>query len=85
MLQELNEQTAHLKDQLQEWKAKTGLEAKYVKKERQVCVEVQQRHQALDVEAMEEEVRVLKQKIEEEKKVSDSIEEYLKTHYQVGE
>lgn len=27
---------AHLKDQLQEMKAKTGLEAKYVKKEAQV-------------------------------------------------
>ena len=54
-----------------------------MKKDRQVCVEVQQRHQALDTEAMEEEVRVLKQKIEEEKKVSESIEEYLKTHYEV--
>eukprot|EP00731_Ephydatia_muelleri_P036875 Em0343g1a len=52
--EELNEQIAHLKDQLQEWKAKTGLEANYVKKERQ---------------AMEEEVSTLKQKIEEEKKV----------------
>ncbi|KAL5475398.1 hypothetical protein EMCRGX_G025207 [Ephydatia muelleri] len=79
---ELNEQIAHLKDQLQEWKAKTGLEANYVKKERQVSVEVQQRHHTLDVQAMEEEVSTLKQKIEEEKKVSESIEEYLKTHYE---
>ena len=29
---------AHLKDQLQEMKAKTGLEAKYVKKEAQVIL-----------------------------------------------
>ena len=35
-LQKLNEMIAHLKDQLQEMKAKTGLEAKYVKKEAQV-------------------------------------------------
>ena len=34
--QHLNEQIAHLKDQLQELKAKTNLEAKYVKKETQV-------------------------------------------------
>jgi len=35
-VQKLNETIAHLKDQLQELKAKTGLEAKYVKKEAQV-------------------------------------------------
>ncbi len=34
--QELSEQIAHLRDQLQELKAKTSLEAKYVKKESQV-------------------------------------------------
>ena len=34
--QRLNEQTAHLKDQLQELKAKTSLEAKYITKESQV-------------------------------------------------
>ena len=36
--QHLNEQIAHLKDQLQELKAKTNLEAKYVKKETQVGI-----------------------------------------------
>ena len=35
-LQRLDEQIAHLKDQLQELKAKTNLEAKYIKKESQV-------------------------------------------------
>ncbi len=35
-VQELNEKIAHCKDQLQELKAKTGLEAKYVKKKSQV-------------------------------------------------
>lgn len=34
--QELNERIAHLKDQLQELKAKTGLEAKYTNKATQV-------------------------------------------------
>ena len=34
--QELNEQIAHLKDQLQELKAKTGLEEKFLKKSTQV-------------------------------------------------
>ena len=34
--QELNEQIAHLKDQLQEMKAKTGLEEKFIKKSTQV-------------------------------------------------
>ena len=34
--QELNEKIAHLKDQLQELKAKTGLEAKYTSKATQV-------------------------------------------------
>ena len=36
--QKKNEMIAHLKDQLQEMKAKTGLEAKYVKKEAQVIL-----------------------------------------------
>ena len=35
-LQELNEKIAHLKDQLQELKAKTGLEAKFIRKSTQV-------------------------------------------------
>ena len=34
--QALNEQIAHLKDQLQELKAKTNLEAKYITKESKV-------------------------------------------------
>ena len=34
--QQLNEQIAHYKDQLQELKAKTNLEAKFIKKECQV-------------------------------------------------
>lgn len=34
--QELNEQIAHLKDQLQELKAKTGLEEKFIKKSTKV-------------------------------------------------
>ena len=38
-LQQLNEQIAHYKDQLQELKAKTNLEAKFIKKECQVMLE----------------------------------------------
>ena len=34
--QELNEEIAHLKDQLQELKAKTGLEERFIKKSTQV-------------------------------------------------
>lgn len=33
----MNEELAHYKDQLQELKAKTNLEAKFIKKECQVC------------------------------------------------
>lgn len=35
-MQQLDEQIAHYKDQIQELKAKSNLEAKYVKKESQV-------------------------------------------------
>lgn len=36
IIQALDEQTAYLKDQLQELKARTGLETKYIKKQTQV-------------------------------------------------
>lgn len=37
-MQQLDEQIAHLRDQIQELKAKSNLEAKYVKKESQVII-----------------------------------------------
>lgn len=36
MLQQRNEMIAHLKDQLQEMKAKTSMEGKYIKKDAEV-------------------------------------------------
>ena len=38
LLQQRNEMIAHLKDQLQEMKAKTSMEGKYIKKDAEVCL-----------------------------------------------
>lgn len=78
----LNEQTAHLKDQLQELKAKTSLEGKYITKETEVHLEVSKCRHRNEAEALESEEKHLKQKLEEEGTASHSVEEYLTKHYE---
>ncbi|XP_041120287.1 dynein regulatory complex protein 9-like [Polyodon spathula] len=79
-LQRRNEMIAHLKDQLQEMKAKTGLEEKYMKKScelqvtqgQKICGEHEHKH--LD------DIQRLKDKLDEETRSHLEIENFLKHH-----
>lgn len=53
-----NEMIAHLKDQLQEMKAKTAMEAKYVKKVCDVSVAQTQKKCQLTEKAIQDEIEV---------------------------
>lgn len=56
--QRCNEQIAHLKDQLQEMKAKTSMESKYLKKDAEVRVGCAQKKCTQDETGVESEVQV---------------------------
>ncbi|XP_043926637.1 dynein regulatory complex protein 9 isoform X3 [Protopterus annectens] len=77
-VQNRNELIAHLKDQLQELKAKTNMEGKYVRKntEHQVFQTQKKCHQA--EKELEEEVLRLRAKIDEETRVHQEIENFLR-------
>ncbi|CAH1244853.1 IQCG [Branchiostoma lanceolatum] len=79
-IQNRNEMIAHLKDQLQEMKAKTNMEGKYVKKNTEVQVFQTQKHCSMSEQALREELEALKVKIDEEVRVNGEIESFLKTH-----
>ncbi|CAI8049954.1 Dynein regulatory complex protein 9 [Geodia barretti] len=65
-LSELNETIAHLKDQLQELKAKTGLEEKFIKKSTQATVEIVQHRLDNSVTGLEGSNQGLEQKLRRE-------------------
>ncbi|XP_036388188.1 dynein regulatory complex protein 9-like [Megalops cyprinoides] len=69
---------AHLKDQLQEMKVKAGLERDYMASTSQLQVDQGQEHNAHKEKEMEEEVRRLEEKIEEEKAVHEELVNFLK-------
>ncbi|KAI8498737.1 PREDICTED: IQ domain-containing protein G-like [Branchiostoma belcheri] len=79
-IQNRNEMIAHLKDQLQEMKAKTNMEGKYVKKNAEVQVFQTQKRCNMSEQALREELEALKVKIDEEVRVNGEIESFLKTH-----
>ncbi|XP_072180010.1 dynein regulatory complex protein 9-like [Diadema setosum] len=78
--QQRNQMIAHLKDQLQEMKAKTSMEGKYVQKDAEVAMGQTQKRCSLTEKEMKDEIELLKQKIDEEQRVNTEIETYLKRH-----
>ncbi|XP_054771353.2 dynein regulatory complex protein 9-like [Lytechinus pictus] len=78
--QQRNQMIAHLKDQLQEMKAKTSMEGKYVQKDAEVAVGQMQKRCYLTEKEMKDEIELLKQKVDEEQRVNTEIETYLKRH-----
>ncbi|XP_072033611.1 dynein regulatory complex protein 9-like [Amphiura filiformis] len=81
-IQQRNQMIAHLKDQLQEMKAKTSMEGKYIQKDAEVAVGQTQKRCFLSEKDAKGEIELLKKKIDEEIRVNQEIEQYLKTHQQ---
>ncbi|XP_046891345.1 dynein regulatory complex protein 9 [Hypomesus transpacificus] len=79
-LQQREEMTAHLKDQLQEVKAKTGLERKYVKSSADLLVYQGQKLNAHSEKQLSDEIRLLHDQLEEERRVHMEMENFLKEH-----
>ncbi|KAL4647041.1 IQ domain-containing protein G isoform X2 [Arapaima gigas] len=77
-LQKRDEMIAHLKDQLQEMKARTCLEKKYVKNSSELLMYQGQKFNAHKEKQLEDEIKHLHDKIEEEKQVHAEIENFLK-------
>eukprot|EP00794_Sanderia_malayensis_P011295 gene11295-12476_t len=80
-VQKRKEMIAHLKDQLQETKAKTSMETKYIKKDAEVRVSCTQKNCQKSEQDLREEIEVLRQKIDEEARVNNEIESFLRQHY----
>ncbi|XP_038843162.1 dynein regulatory complex protein 9-like [Salvelinus namaycush] len=79
-LQRREEMTAHLKDQLHGRKAKTGLERKYVKSSAELLVYQGQKINTHSEKQLEEEIRLLQERLEEERRVHMEMETFLKKH-----
>ncbi|XP_072897379.1 dynein regulatory complex protein 9 isoform X1 [Hemitrygon akajei] len=76
--QNKNEMIAHLKDQVQEMKAKTSMEGKYMKKDSELQVLQTHKKCANEEEKLKEEVQLLKSKIEQETQIHSEIEKFLR-------
>ena len=72
---------AHLKDQLQETKAKTAMESKYIKKDADVRVTCAQKKCHKTEQELKDEIEGLKQKLDEESRCNNEIESFLKAHH----
>lgn len=79
-IEQRNEMIAHLKDQLQEMKAKTNMEGKYIKKCAEVTVSQTQKRCNMSEKEMKDEIEKLKEKIDEENRCNAEIESFLRTH-----
>ncbi|KAM6970114.1 dynein regulatory complex protein 9 [Aplochiton taeniatus] len=77
-LQQREEMTAHLKDQLQEMKAKAGLERKYVKSSAELLVYQGQKLNAHTEKELEDQISLLQLRMEEERRVHLETETFLK-------
>ncbi|XP_020841679.1 dynein regulatory complex protein 9 isoform X3 [Phascolarctos cinereus] len=77
-----NEYIANLKDQLQELKAKTNMESRYVKKNTDLQIAQTQKKCNKNEEVLLEEIDKLRLKIEEEVRVHLEIESFLKKEQQ---
>lgn len=77
--QKRNELIAHLKDRLQELKAKTNMEAKYVKKSTDNSVEqVKKRCDLAELE-LKKQIEKLQEQIDEENRCNAELESFLKS------
>ncbi|XP_056421547.1 dynein regulatory complex protein 9 isoform X1 [Hyla sarda] len=81
-LQSRTELIAHLKDQLQEMKAKTGMEGKYVKKDTELQVSQTQKKCSIGESNLQMELQKIKEKMDEEIRVHVEIENFLRHHQQ---
>jgi len=79
-LQQRRQMIAHLKDQLQEMKAKTNMEGKYIKKRAEVSVAQTAKHCNMSEKEMREEIESLRNKIDEETRVNAEMESFLRAH-----
>jgi len=80
-VQKRNEMIAHLKDQLQETKAKTAMESKYIKKDAEVRVSCAQRKCQQTEQELKDESKELERRLEDESRCNAEIESYLRTHH----
>ncbi|KAM8953669.1 dynein regulatory complex protein 9 [Pelodytes ibericus] len=81
-MQNRTELIAHLKDQLQEMKAKTSMEGKYVKKDTELQVSQTQRKCTISESDLQQELQAIKDKMDEEIRVHIEIENFLRHHQQ---
>ncbi|XP_048202822.1 dynein regulatory complex protein 9 [Perognathus longimembris pacificus] len=81
-VQSRNEYISHLKDQLQEMKAKTNLENQYMKKNTELQISQTQRKCNRTEELLMEEIEKLRMKTEEENRTHMEIEIFLKKEQQ---
>ncbi|KAM7321939.1 hypothetical protein ACRRTK_018780 [Alexandromys fortis] len=80
-----NEYIAHLKDQLQEMKAKTNMENLYMKRNAELQITQTQKKCNRAEELLLEEIEKLRMKTEEENRVHMEIEMFLKKEQQIRE
>lgn len=81
-VQRRNEYIAHLKDQLQEMKAKTNLENLYMKRNTELQISQTQKKCHKTEELLFEEIEKIKMKIEEENRIHMEIEVFLRKEQQ---
>ncbi|KAG8586308.1 hypothetical protein GDO81_005335 [Engystomops pustulosus] len=81
-LQSRIELIAHLKDQLQEMKAKTSMEGKYIKKDTELQVSQTQKKCNIAESDLQMELQKMKEKMDEEIRVHVEIENFLRQHQQ---
>ncbi|XP_025079142.1 dynein regulatory complex protein 9-like [Pomacea canaliculata] len=79
-LQKRSEMISHLKDQLQEMKAKSSMEGKYIKKCADVAVAQTQKRCMLSEKELKDEIERLQSKIDDENRTNSEIESYLRSH-----
>ncbi|XP_006869441.1 PREDICTED: IQ domain-containing protein G [Chrysochloris asiatica] len=81
-IQSQNEYIAHLKDQLQEVKAKTNMESCYMKKNTELCISQTHKKCNKAEELLLDEIEKLRMKTEEENRTHTEIETFLKKEQQ---
>ncbi|KAM4887665.1 dynein regulatory complex protein 9 isoform 2-T4 [Thomomys bottae] len=84
-VQSRNEYISHLKDQLQEMKAKTNLENQYMKKNTELQISQTQKKCNKTEELLMEEIEKIRMKTEEENRTHMEIEMFLKKEQQIRE
>ncbi|XP_055255613.1 dynein regulatory complex protein 9 isoform X2 [Moschus berezovskii] len=84
-VQNRNEYIAHLKDQLQEMKAKTNMENRYMKRNTELQISQTQKKCSKTEELLLEEIEKLRLKTEEENRIHAEIEIFLRKEQQLEE